>query len=105
MAIAILNPSEEPIQIEVTLFYHGEVSSSGPDAWVKNTLSVPPMKRLSRFLWELMIEGKDDLPERPPRAYQSSLCIQGSAPIAVAALLYYPNGVFGNLPVVRVAQR
>lgn len=102
VAIAILNPSEDPIQIEVTLFYNPDAPEG---VQVKNTSSVPPMSRLSRFLWELMTEGKDDPPERPTHSSRSTLRIQGSAPIAVGALLYYPNGVFGNLPVVRVDQQ
>ncbi len=100
-AIVILNPSEEPIQIEVTLFHY----NNEEEVQVKNTLSVPPMDRLSRFLWELMTEGKDDPPERPERSSRSTLHIRGGAPIAVAALLYYPDGVFANLPVVRVGDK
>ena len=45
LAIAILNPSEEPIQIEATLFHRFD-----EDIQIKNTLSVPPMDRLSWFL-------------------------------------------------------
>ena len=100
-AVAILNPSEDPIQVEVTLFYY-----NAEEAQIKNTLSVPPMDRLSRFVWELMTEGQDDPPERPTRLHRSTLRIRGSAPIAVGALQYFPStGVFGNLPVVRVDQR
>ena len=49
-----------------------------------------------------MTEGQGDPPERPMHSRYSSLSIRGSAPIAVGALLYYRNGTFGNLPVVRV---
>ena len=101
-AIAILNPSKEPIQIEVTLFHYNPQEHTEEDVQITNTLSVPPMKRLTRFLWELMTEGKDDPPQRPMLSYRSTLHIRGSAPIAVGALLYYSNGTFGNLPVVRV---
>ena len=102
-AIAILNPSEEPVRIEVTLSYYN--SGGAEDIQIKNLLSVPPMDRLSRFLWELMTEGKEDPPERPTRSYRSTLHIRGSTPIAVGALLYYPNGLFANLPVMRVVRR
>ena len=106
-AIAILNPSKEPIRIDVILHHYREPISGAPDIQVTNTLSLPPMQRLSGFLRELMSEGKDNPLEFPlswaPK--RSILHIRGSAPIAVGALLYYrPGGVFGNLPVVRVGQ-
>ena len=104
-AIAILNPSEEPIQIEVTLFHYNPKEHNEKDVQITNMLSVPPMDRLSRFLWELMTEGREDPPARPLHSYRSTLRIRGSAPIAVGALLYYRNGTFGNLPVVRVDQK
>ena len=99
VALSILNPSGEPIEAEATLFYHNE---EGEQIELRNTLTVPPMDRVSRFLWELMTEGQDDPMERPLGVDRSSLRIRGSAPIGVGALLYYPNGVFGNLPVERV---
>lgn len=103
-AIAILNPSEEPIQIDVTLYHYRDPVSDTPYIQVTNTLSVPPMQRLSRFLGELMSEGQDK-PLEVPWSWTSSritLHIRGSAPIAVGALLYYRNGLFGNLPVLRM---
>ncbi len=102
-AIAILNPSEEPVQIEVTLHRYRRPVRNPPYVQVKNRLTVPPMERLSRFLGELMTEGKDDPLEVPPPPNGSTLHIRGSAPIAVAALLYnHGTGAYGNLPVVRV---
>ena len=104
-AIAILNPSEEPIQIEVTLYYYRRPVRNSPYVQVKNTLSVPPMARISRFLGELMTEDPDN-PLELPLSWTSSritLSIRGSAPIAVGALLYNRGtGAYGNLPVVRV---
>ena len=104
VAIAILNPSEDPIQIEVTLFRYRRPVPKSQHVQVKNMLSIPPRSRLNRFLGELMTEGKDDSLEFPPPPNDSTLHIRGSAAIAVAALLYYRNGTFGNLPVVRVEQ-
>jgi len=102
-AIAILNPSEEPVQIEVTLYRYRTPVRNPSYIQVINMPSVPPMERLIRFLAELMTEGKDDPLELPLPPYQSTLHIRGSAPIAVGALLYnHGTGVFGNLPVVRV---
>ena len=106
-AIAILNPSEESIQIDVVLYHYREPISGAPDIQVTNTLSVPPMQRLSWFLRELMSEGKGEPLEFPlswaPK--RSTLHIRGSAPIAVGALLFYRNGTFGNLPVVTVEDK
>ena len=106
-AIAILNPSKEPIQIDLTLYHYRKPLSGSPYVQVTNTISIPPMQRLSQFLWELMTESKETPPERPLpwTSTSSTLRIRGSAPIAVGALLYYHStGAFGNLPVVRVAQ-
>ena len=102
-AISILNPWRGPVQIEVTLFYQdAKRRRDAEDVQITNRLELPYSDRLSRFVWELMTKGKDDPPERATELYRSTLHIRGSAPIAVGALLYYPNGVFGTLPVVSV---
>ena len=96
---AILNPSEEPIEVEATLFYHNE---EGSHLNSRTHSTVPPMDRVSRFLWELMTEG-------PERSHGAA---SGFRPQFVAhsrqrthwrgSIALLPEWRFGNLPVERV---
>ena len=96
-AVAILNPSKESVQIDVTLLLW-------KDREIRNRLSIVPESRLSRFLWELVSEGQEQKPDRPfDTEHHAQLHIRADTPIAVGALHYYHStGTFAALPVVAV---
>lgn len=96
-ALSIVNPSEMQVRIDVTLFDAGGVVE------IENALEIPPLKRLSRFLWELLTEGTTNPPERPSDGQIRTLRVRGNIPIAMGALRFFPtSGAFFNLPVVRI---
>ncbi|MGI8782750.1 MAG: hypothetical protein ACR2L2_03750 [Acidobacteriota bacterium] len=94
-AYALVNPSAtQTATIELDAY-----NSSGMVV-DQNTLKIPPLGRISKFLFELLNLGKVFIqtPQRPT-AYHGSVRFRSDIPIAVAGLnVLSPEGKLVNLP-------
>jgi hypothetical protein len=100
-ALALVNPSTvDTIRIKITIL---DASGESPKLSVPDTfeISIGPMERVSKFLWQMAQEQLAvTVIIPPPEQYQGSVRLTSSSRFAVGALnIMFPEGKFAAIPV------
>lgn len=100
-AFALVNPSEtETATVDLVVVDRSGQSVDG------NSFVIPPLGRLSHFLWDLAILGKVFIvPPVPPEDFHGSVQVTSDSPIAVSGVhVLLPEGKYINLPVTEAIE-